>query len=158
MHCLIPIKNLMYRILTVLSKLCIFSILIPSNIFCYFKSKKNFKRSLCCQNYTRKLTLLTLSFGITFCIIYTYKKNNYMLNSIFNRTWSQNIIFSGNWTPNTLFNGNWIQNNCNYGKNGQRILCAVFTYEQNYPTKATAVNNTWGIFLLATKNSQTFSL
>jgi hypothetical protein len=35
-------------------------------------------------------------------------------------------------------------NKCNYGEEGPRILCTVFTYRKNFLTKAIAVNNTWG--------------
>jgi hypothetical protein len=36
-----------------------------------------------------------------------------------------------------------IDNKCGYGPNGPRILCAVFTYEGNFKTKAKAVVDTW---------------
>lgn len=33
---------------------------------------------------------------------------------------------------------------CNYGPNGPKIYCAVVTHYMNLPTKALAVQQTWG--------------
>ncbi len=36
-----------------------------------------------------------------------------------------------------------IKNKCNYGPNGPRILCAVFTHVSSHKTKLLAVHKTW---------------
>jgi hypothetical protein len=44
----------------------------------------------------------------------------------------------------SLFGKSAANNKCNYGEEGPRILCVVFTYKKNFLTKAIAVNQTWG--------------
>jgi hypothetical protein len=101
------------------------------------------KRPLCYLSDMKKLTTLAITFGITFSFIYiitlSYSHVN-LSDSI--------ILYRENQMQNLILNGNVTENKCNYGKNGPKILCAVFTYQKNYATKATAVNNTWGIYFI----------
>jgi hypothetical protein len=103
------------------------------------------KRSLCYPNDLRKLMTLVITFGMTFSFIYIITLNYSHVNV------SESIImYRENHLLNLKYNGSLTQNRCNFGKNGPRILCAVFTYQKNYATKATAVNNTWGNLIFET--------
>ena len=99
------------------------------------------KRPIFYPSDLRKLTTLAVAFGIAFSFVYIITLSYSHVNI------SESLImYRENHMLNLMFNGNLTRNTCNYGRNGPRILCAVFTYQKNYATKATAVNNTWGIF------------
>ncbi len=64
-------------------------------------------------------------------------------NSLINETekFLDDIILN---KPQDIYTSILEKNPCNYGSNGPRILCTVFTYKKNFNLKAQYVDQTWG--------------